>query len=172
MTTFKIPPASISHVGALAMLLTVTINEKLLVPILRRAIGNARGIDILKQTSIGMVFCAPAMSFEAIVERKRCVHISGHEYFYDQVPDTMRSLRIAFFLSVLGVGIFLSSGLLNIVDRITEKTRKAWIGKELNESRLDNFYWLLVAIGGLNLCVYMLMAKRYTYKNVQKSVGG
>ncbi|KAM7491989.1 hypothetical protein LguiA_034910 [Lonicera macranthoides] len=55
----------------------------------------------------------------------------------------MRSLRIAFFLSVLGVGIFLSSGLLNIVDRITEKTRKAWIGKELNESRLDNFYWLL-----------------------------
>lgn len=56
------------------------------------------------------------------------------------------------------------------MDRITEKTGKGWIGKELSESRLDKFYWLLAAMSGLNLCVYTFVAKRYTYKNVHRSV--
>ncbi|WJX32334.1 hypothetical protein P8452_20670 [Trifolium repens] len=86
------------------------------------------------------------------------------EYFYDQVPDSMRSLGMALYLSVIGVGSFLSSFLITIVDHVTEKNGNSWIGKDINSSRLDRFYWMLAVINGLNLCAYLFLAKRYTYK--------
>ncbi|KAK7816397.1 protein nrt1/ ptr family 5.7 [Quercus suber] len=92
------------------------------------------------------------------------------EYFYDQVPDSMRSLGIAFYLSVLGAGSFLSSFLITVVDHVTEKGGRSWFAKDVNSCRLDNFYWLLAAMSGLNLCIYMVLAMKYTYKNVQRRV--
>lgn len=90
------------------------------------------------------------------------------EYFYDQVPDSMRSLGIGLYLSVIGAANFLSSFLITIIDHVTDKTGKSWFGKDLNTSRLDKFYWLLAAMSALNLCFYVLLARRYSYKNVQK----
>ncbi|KAK4270380.1 hypothetical protein QN277_023418 [Acacia crassicarpa] len=90
------------------------------------------------------------------------------EYFYDQVPDSMRSLGIALYLSVIGAANFLSSWVITIVDNVTEKSGKSWFGKDLNSSRLDKFYWLLAALTTVNLFVYVFFARRYTYKNVQK----
>ncbi|RZR80491.1 hypothetical protein BHM03_00006529 [Ensete ventricosum] len=82
------------------------------------------------------------------------------EYFYDQVPDSMRSLGIAFYLSVLGVSNFISSFLIIVVDRVTSRGgRGSWFAKELNKSRLDLFYWLLAIIGTLNLCCYVFLAR-------------
>ncbi|CBI30474.3 unnamed protein product, partial [Vitis vinifera] len=91
------------------------------------------------------------------------------EYFYDQVPDSMRSLGIAFYLSVIGAANFLSSLLITIVDHVTEKHGKSWFGVDLNTSRLDKFYWLLAIMNMLNLWVYVIVARRYSYKNVQRS---
>ncbi|KAJ1379186.1 Proton-dependent oligopeptide transporter family [Sesbania bispinosa] len=90
------------------------------------------------------------------------------EYFYDQVPDSMRSMGMALFLSVIGVGSFLSSFLITIVDHVTGKNGKSWFGKDINSSRLDRFYWMLAIINALNLCLYVFLAKRYTYKTVQR----
>lgn len=90
------------------------------------------------------------------------------EYFYDQVPDSMRSLGIAFYLSVIGAASFLSSMLITVVDHITKKSGKSWFGKDLNSSRLDKFYWLLAAIATVNLFLFVFVARRYSYKNVQK----
>ncbi|WJX38355.1 hypothetical protein P8452_26026 [Trifolium repens] len=91
------------------------------------------------------------------------------EYFYDQVPDSMRSVGMALYLSVIGVGSFLSSFLIYIVDHVTEKNGKSWIGKDINSSRLDRFYWMLAVINGLNLCAYLFLAKRYAYKSVKRN---
>ncbi|XP_028772954.1 protein NRT1/ PTR FAMILY 5.6 [Neltuma alba] len=91
------------------------------------------------------------------------------EYFYDQVPDSMRSLGIALYLSVIGAANFLSSLLITIVDHATEKSGgKSWFGKDLNSSRLDRFYWLLAGITTVNLFMFVFFARRYSYKNVQK----
>ncbi|GJW31639.1 NRT1/ PTR family 5.6-like protein [Tanacetum coccineum] len=86
------------------------------------------------------------------------------EFFYDQVPDSMRSIGIALYLSVIGVGSFFTSFLIIVVNQVTKHTGKPWIGKDLNSSRLDKFYWLLAAIFGLNFCIFVLVAKRYSYK--------
>lgn len=91
------------------------------------------------------------------------------EYFYDQVPDTMRSLGIAFYLSVIGAANFLSSFLISVVDDLSARSGKSWFGKDVNSSRLDYFYFLLAAITAGNLCVYAFVASRYSYKSVRKT---
>lgn len=91
------------------------------------------------------------------------------EYFYDQVPDSMRSLGIAFYLSVIGAANFLSSILITLVDHLSERSGKSWFGKDVNSSRLDYFYFLLAGITAGNLCVYALVARSYSYKNVRKT---
>ncbi|KAM0013149.1 putative proton-dependent oligopeptide transporter family, MFS transporter superfamily [Helianthus debilis subsp. tardiflorus] len=92
------------------------------------------------------------------------------EYFYEQVPDSMRSIGIALYSSVLGVANFYSSFLIVVVGRVTGKFGSSWFGKDLNSSRLDKFYWLLAAMNGLNLGVYFLLTRKYSYKNVQRKV--
>lgn len=90
------------------------------------------------------------------------------EYFYDQVPDSMRSLGIALYLSVIGAASFLSSLLITIVDDVTGKNGKSWFGKDLNTSRLDKFFWLMAVITSVNLFMFVFFAHKYNYKNVQK----
>ncbi|GFY83685.1 major facilitator superfamily protein [Actinidia rufa] len=193
---FLIPPASVYTVAAIGMIISVTMYENLLVPMLRKATGNERGIKILQRIGIGMALSVVTMVVAAFVERKRLslvekgslsmsvfwlvpqFFITGfadgftivglQEYFYDQVPDSMRSLGIAFYLSVIGVANFLSSLLITVVDRVTDKGGKSWFGKDLNSSRLDKFYWLLAAIAVVDLVVYVLLARQYSYKNVQR----
>ncbi|KAE9603338.1 hypothetical protein Lal_00008128 [Lupinus albus] len=89
------------------------------------------------------------------------------EYFYDQVPDSMKSLGIALYLSVIGAANFLSSLLITIVDRVTSPSGKSWFGKDLNTSRLDKFYYLLAIITAIDVVAFALFASRYTYKTVQ-----
>ncbi|EXC19371.1 putative peptide/nitrate transporter [Morus notabilis] len=192
---FKIPPASVFTLGAIAMIISVVVYDRIIVPFLRKSTGNERGLNILQRIGFGMIFPVVAMSVAALVERKRLrsagqepmsalwlapqliifgigdsfTLVGLQEYFYDQVPDSMRSLGMALYLSVIGVGSFLSSFLIFVVDQITEKSGRSWIGKDLSTSRLDNFYWLLAAISALNLCFYVVVARGYTYKNVDRT---
>ncbi|KAF5733845.1 protein NRT1/ PTR FAMILY 5.6-like [Tripterygium wilfordii] len=92
------------------------------------------------------------------------------EFFYDQVPDSMRSLGLALFVSIFGASKFLSNLLITVADHVSTKAGKSWFGKDLNTSRLDNFYWLLVALSLLNLCAFAFFGRRYAYKNVQRQM--
>ncbi|KAI3939116.1 hypothetical protein MKX01_001984 [Papaver californicum] len=125
--------------------------------------------SIVGSTSMSVFWLAPQLIAIGIGDGFAIVGLQ--EYFYDQVPDKMRSLGIAFYLSVLGASSFLSSFLITVIDHLTERGgRKSWFGKDLNHSRLDKFYWLLAAINGVNLLVYTYLARRYSYKNVEKRV--
>ncbi|KAL3623102.1 hypothetical protein CASFOL_031918 [Castilleja foliolosa] len=196
---FTIPPASINAFAAVMLIISIATYDKALVPFLRQITGNERGINLLPRIGIGMVFSVLSMIVAALVEEKRldfvktnqssasmsvfwlapqfliiavadCFTLVGlQEYFYDQVPDSMRSLGIAFYLSVSGAANFLSSFMIILVDRVTEKSGKSWFGKDLNHSRIDYFYWLLAGMTALNLCAYAFVASRYSYKNVRKT---
>lgn len=94
--------------------------------------------------------------------------VGQQEFFYDQVPDTMRSLGMALYLCANGLGSFLSSILITVVEYLTSRGgNQSWIVDNLNRCHLDYFYWLLAILSTLNLCVYITLAWFYTYKTVE-----
>ncbi|XP_048527101.1 protein NRT1/ PTR FAMILY 5.7-like [Triticum urartu] len=192
---FVLPPASIFALAAVAMIATVALYDKVLEPCLRRVTGMERGLSVLRRIGVGMALAVVAMAVAAVVERRR-LHSTAtmsvfwlvpqfalmgvadgfalvglQEYFYDQVPDSMRSLGIGLYLSVIGAGSFLSSLVIAAADHVSSHggRRDGWFGKDLSRSRLDLFYWLLAAISAVNLGFYVLVAARYSYKQTVKA---
>lgn len=86
------------------------------------------------------------------------------EFFYDQAPESMKSLGTACSLTAYGVGNFLSSVLLSTVTEITRRNDNAWVMDNLNASHLDYYYALLAVLSFVNFLVFLLVSKFYSYK--------
>jgi len=88
------------------------------------------------------------------------------EFFYDQVPDRLRSIGLALYISIFGIGSFVSSALVSGIHRATAASGQSWFSDNLNHGHLDYFYWLLAALSALQFFAYVFFAWRYKYKNV------
>ncbi|KAL5799293.1 hypothetical protein ACOSQ3_032355 [Xanthoceras sorbifolium] len=87
------------------------------------------------------------------------------EFFYYQVPEPMRSMGAAAYLSVTGAGSFVNSAIISIVQAITSiNGGEVWLGDNINRAHLHHFYWLLAGLSALNLCVFVWIAKGFVYK--------
>ncbi|XP_071722864.1 protein NRT1/ PTR FAMILY 5.1-like [Rutidosis leptorrhynchoides] len=87
------------------------------------------------------------------------------EFFYDQSPEDMQSLGTTFFTSGIGVGNFLNSFLVTMVDKITGRgNNKSWIGDNLNGCHLDYYYGFLIVISTINLGAFLWASSKYVYK--------
>lgn len=94
--------------------------------------------------------------------------VGKQEFFYDQVPDTMRSLGMAIYLLTSGTGAYLSSFLISLVEVITTRNGgTSWFVSNLNRCHLDYFYWLLAVLTAVNMCLYVVVAKNFTYKRAE-----
>ncbi|RZC12322.1 Protein NRT1/ PTR FAMILY 8.3 [Glycine soja] len=84
------------------------------------------------------------------------------EFFYDQSPDTMKTLGIALSPLYFALGNYLSSFILTMVIYFTTQGGKlGWIPDNLNKGHLDYFFLLLAGLSFLNMLVYFVAAKRY-----------
>ena len=88
------------------------------------------------------------------------------ELFYDQMPDAMRSLGAAAYISIVGVGSFLSSFIISLVETFSRNSGEPWLGNNLNRAHLDDFYWVLAALSAFCFGVYLWVANRFVYKRV------
>ncbi|KAI5071296.1 hypothetical protein GOP47_0013547 [Adiantum capillus-veneris] len=94
--------------------------------------------------------------------------VGQQEFFYDQVPDTTRSFGMALYLCAIGVGSFLSSLLITIIETITGAGSRSWFTSNINRGHLDYFYWLLAVLSTMNLIMYSMISHAYDYKAVEK----
>ncbi|XP_048546645.1 protein NRT1/ PTR FAMILY 8.3-like [Triticum urartu] len=87
------------------------------------------------------------------------------EVFYDESPDGMRSLCMAFSLVNMSVGNYLSSFILSLVPVFTARGGSpGWIPDNLNEGHLDRFYLMMAGLSFLNIVVFVFCAMRYKCK--------
>ncbi|CAD6334176.1 unnamed protein product [Miscanthus lutarioriparius] len=160
-----IPAASLGSFITISMLLSIPVYDRVLVPLVRRRTGNPRGITLLQRLGIGCAFQVLVVACAYLVEvrrmrviRERSVHHAG-----DTVP-----MSIFWMLPHgLGVGNFLNSLLVTLVDRATrgrESAGKSWIGDNLNDSHLDYYYVFLLLLSVLNMAVFVWLVMRYKYK--------
>lgn len=87
------------------------------------------------------------------------------EFFYKQFPENMRSFAGSFLFCGFAMSIYLSSFMISVVHRTTrEGGSRNWLAEDLNEAKLDYFYYLCMGLEVLNFIYYLMVAKWYKYK--------
>ncbi|KAG8377490.1 hypothetical protein BUALT_Bualt08G0038300 [Buddleja alternifolia] len=189
---FEIPAGSTPVFSAINALILVPIYEKLVVPFLRSKTGHPRGITSLQRMGIGLFVSIFAMLSAALVEKNRREHfhdsdrlsvfwlfpqcfligtaevftyVGQLEFFYDEATDGTRSISSALFLSEIGIGSWLSTAIVKIIEKASGGVKNGWLRDDLNMSRLDYFYWILTGINGVNFLVYLWVSWRYKGRN-------
>ncbi|MFS7910638.1 putative proton-dependent oligopeptide transporter family, MFS transporter superfamily [Helianthus anomalus] len=90
--------------------------------------------------------------------------VGMQEFFYDQMPSDMRSIGLALYLSVMGIGSFLSSFIISIVDKTTGGNGQGgWISDNMNRGHVDYFYYLLAGISAVAFVMFIYASKSYVY---------
>ncbi|KAM0949579.1 putative bacterial ABC-type protein transporter [Dioscorea sansibarensis] len=185
---FLIPPGSVAVFAALNGLLLVPLYESIVVPFLRRIAGpppwnhftptyrcwpfhlhllpwpSAAIIESKRrhnQNSLKMTVFWLLPQFFLMGSAEVFTYVGQLEFFYDEATDGTRSLSSAMFLSEIGIGSWLSTALVKIIERVTGGMEEGWLRNNLNESRLDKFYWVLCAINAVNFVVYVFVAMAY-----------
>jgi peptide/histidine transporter 3/4 len=190
---FKIPPSSLAAFTILTMIITYIIYESFIVKIMQKLTKNPRGITLLQRISIGFIIHIVIMIVACFIENHRLNVAKKHEvplsifillpqfilmgiaeallegakieFFYDQAPESMKSLGTSYSLTTTGIGSFLSTFLLSTVSHVTEKHgRRGWILNNLNASRLDYYYAFLAILNVLNFIFFVIVSKLYVYR--------
>ncbi|GMP45167.1 hypothetical protein CsSME_00013779 [Camellia sinensis var. sinensis] len=91
------------------------------------------------------------------------------EFFYAESSSGMKSLGTAISWCSLAFGYFLSSVMVEVVNRVSG----GWLASNnLNRDKLNYFYWLLAGLSVVNFGAYLVCSSWYRYKKVEvKEVG-
>ncbi|XP_060216937.1 protein NRT1/ PTR FAMILY 5.10-like [Lycium barbarum] len=86
------------------------------------------------------------------------------EFFYDQVPVELKSLGLSLYLSIFGIGSFLSSFLISVIENTTGKDgQTSWFSDNLNRAHLDYFYWVLAVFSTIAFTAFLYFSRSYIY---------
>ena len=111
---------------------------------------------------ISVWWLLPQYVLSGIVEVFTVVELQ--EFFYDQVPIELGSVGLTLYLSIFGVGNFLSSFLVSVIEEVTGGDGKdSWFADNLNQAYLDYFYWLPAGLSAIVFAAYLYFVKSYIY---------
>ncbi|CAL5019504.1 unnamed protein product [Urochloa decumbens] len=201
-STFVIPPAILQSSTTMSVILLMPLYDKIFVPLMRMFTQEEKGITVLQRTGIGMVLSVVAMVVAAIVELKRLRLASNgdatqlsiswllpqyillgvadvftvvgmQEFFYTQVPSTMRTIGIALYLSVFGFGSFLGSFLISVLETTTARMGEGhgWFSDDPMQERLDKYYLFLALLSTISFVFFTYLCKHYSDPEAPAPVG-
>ncbi|XP_059303887.1 protein NRT1/ PTR FAMILY 2.11-like [Lycium ferocissimum] len=114
-------------------------------------------------SSMSALWLVPQLSLAGLAEAF-CA-IGQVEFYYKQFPENMRSIAGAFLFLGMAASSYLNSFLISIVHHTTGKAKTGnWLPEDLNKGKLDYFYFLITALGILNVVYFIICARWYKYK--------
>jgi dipeptide/tripeptide permease len=197
---FQIPAGSLTVFLIGSILLTVPVYDRLVAPVARRVTGNPHGLTPLQRVFAGLFFSVLGMAVAALIERHRqttsehglvlsvfllmpqfvlvgageaFTYMGQLDFFLRECPKGMKTMSTGLFLSTCALGFFFSTLLVTIVDKVTgHNGHDGWLADNLNDGRLDYFYWLLGMISAINLGIFTIAARGYLYKEKRLADAG
>ncbi|KAH8490136.1 hypothetical protein H0E87_022596 [Populus deltoides] len=122
------------------------------------------GLVDLPNTTIPMSVCWLVPQYIVYGAADVFAMVGLQEFFYDQVPSELRSVGLSLYLSIFGVGSFLSSFLISGIEKATGGDgHGSWFADNLNRAHLDYFYWLLAGLSVVQLVAFLYFSKSYIY---------
>ena len=144
--------------SALSMVLSAVVEMK------RLKTAREYGLVDLPNTTIPMSVCWLVPQYIVYGAADVFAMVGLQEFFYDQVPSELRSVGLSLYLSIFGVGSFLSSFLISGIEKATGGDgHGSWFADNLNRAHLDYFYWLLAGLSVVQLVAFLYFSKSYIY---------
>ncbi|KAL9157621.1 hypothetical protein ABFS82_08G016600 [Erythranthe guttata] len=187
---FEIPPAALQSSITVSIIVLMPWYDTFFVPLVRIFTRNEKGISVMQRMGIGMFLSVVAMIIAAITERKRMeigknngeqllsiywllpqyillgisdifTVVGMQEYFYSEVPVRMRTMGIALYTSIFGVGSFLSALLISVIEFLTtsKETHDNWFSDDMSKARLDKYYWFLAFTSAISLLAFVIFCR-------------
>uniref|UniRef100_J3MCU1 Major facilitator superfamily (MFS) profile domain-containing protein n=1 Tax=Oryza brachyantha TaxID=4533 RepID=J3MCU1_ORYBR len=183
---FVIPPAMLQSSITVSIILLMPLYDRMVVPLAGLVTGDGKGVTVLQRIGVGMVLSIVAMAVAALVEARRLrgaslsiawllpqyvllgvsdvfAVVGMQEFFYTQVPGAMRTVGIALYLSVFGVGSFLGAFLITAIEMATATAAggHGWFSDDPREAHLDRYYWFLALLSCVSFVVFVHLCKYY-----------
>uniref|UniRef100_A0ACD5TMH9 Uncharacterized protein n=1 Tax=Avena sativa TaxID=4498 RepID=A0ACD5TMH9_AVESA len=199
---FLIPAGSLTVFLVGSILLTVPLYDRLVAPIARRFTGNPHGLSPLQRVFVGLFLSITGMAAGALVERHRLTssehgvtltvfllmpqfllvgageaftYMGQLDFFLRECPKGMKTMSTGLFLSTCALGFFFSTVIVTIVHKVTGHASNGnggWLANDLNQGRLDYFYWLLAVMSTVNIVFFTVAARGYVYKEKRLADAG
>lgn len=190
---FHIPPATLLIFSAITMLLTLSMYDRILIPLAKKLTGNPGGISPFRRIGVGLAIYILSNVSAALVESQRrrtavklnvfwlvpqyALHgvaeafaaVGLMEFLYDQAPESMKSLSAALYWLSISLGHYGGTLLVTMVNEFTRKSLKSgsWLQDDIDKGRLDYFYWLLAGLEVFNLGYFLFCARFYVFKRLE-----
>ncbi|XP_038060134.1 solute carrier family 15 member 4-like [Patiria miniata] len=88
--------------------------------------------------------------------------ITGLEFAYSQSPKSMQGVVMGLFLVTTGLGSYIGSLLVIVVNAITSSSGE-WIPDEVNYGHLEFFFLVLAVIMAIDFGCFLFIARGYIY---------
>ncbi|CAA0831486.1 Protein NRT1/ PTR FAMILY 6.3 [Striga hermonthica] len=129
----------------------------------RLRVARAHGLTRNSAATVPMTVFWLVPQFLLVGSGEAFTYVGQLDFFLRECPRGMKTMSTGLFLSTLSLGFFLSSVLVTVVQKVTSR-EAPWLADNLNDGRLYDFYWLLMALSAFNLVVFVCCARRYVYK--------
>ncbi|GAB4839935.1 hypothetical protein Ancab_020645, partial [Ancistrocladus abbreviatus] len=144
----QIPPRSVSLISTITIGIFVPMYNRIHVLCLRRITKHEEGF-------------VEAFNF-----------IRQIEIYNQQFPENMRSIAASLFFCTIARANYLSSLVVSLVHGLMGRNGKPdCLTNDINQGRVDYFYYLLAGLGVINLVYFVLCARKYKYKSVEIQQG-
>ncbi|CAA3024807.1 NRT1 PTR FAMILY [Olea europaea subsp. europaea] len=114
---------------------------------------------------ISVMWLAPQLILMGFAE---AFNIIGQIEFYNkEFPENMSSVANSLFSVTAAGANYLSALMVNILHNVTrgKNGQPDWLTKDINAGKVENFYFLIAALGVLNFVYFLYVARLYQYKS-------